>query len=59
MFKKLTNEELINMLVNTAHRVSILGESNDLIDLREELNARLTKRALDRGKAAADDEVSE
>ena len=46
-FENLSNEQLVNMVINTAHRVSILSESNDLIDLREELTARLTKRAPD------------
>jgi len=46
-FENLSNEQLVNVVINTAHRVSILSESNDLIDLREELMSRLTKRALD------------
>lgn len=43
----LSNEQLINLTVETAHRVSCLSESNDLAELREELLSRLTKRAVD------------
>lgn len=46
-YEKMSNEQLVSMVINTAHRVSILSESNDLIDLREELMSRLTKRAAD------------
>ena len=51
-YENLSNEQLVSMVINTSHRVSILSESNDLIDLREELMSRLTKRAPDAGKSA-------
>ncbi len=52
--KSLSNEQLINLTVETAHRVSCLSESNDLAELREELLARLTKRAVDVANAHED-----
>ena len=46
--EKYSDEDLLNALIETAHRVSNPSESNFLSDIRAVLAERLTKRALDR-----------
>lgn len=45
--EKYSDEDLLNALIETAHRVSNPSESNFLSDIRAVLAERLTKRAAD------------
>lgn len=47
MIELISDDELIDLLVDTAHEASVPSESNFLAAVRDELKARLTKRAVD------------
>jgi hypothetical protein len=51
--EKYSDEDLLNALIETAHRVSNPSESNFLSDIRAVLAERLTKRAADSRYAVA------
>ena len=47
MFARYSNEDLLDSLIETAHRISIVSESDFIADIRAELLSRLTLLAPD------------